>query len=398
MNNQTSATKNTQDNMQNKSNSSKLKTIYFLKHVTIPFTTLFGAIGLLIGFVTAVHWSIAVTGNTGYTGYIFGNVTTSMVLMIFGGLLAYSALPFFSGYFAVKISNYRKLEKISAERHAKVSIYILLVYVLSFIICYLAYKNKWSHSVYIIYIIIFLFLFFWGSFYYFVSLENKNYGNKIKNSILFPVEFRNKINNLSLDKMVTLLGFILYVFIGNVTGILISLSDITASSISDIKIDFFSLLGVFSIPLLLTLSGIIYASDENKNQPLLISLIVALALILLDIDVPQNAIISLNHGIVKTQKVLKTEISSASKNTDQKCSTMYVIKRTNYTLFSCGEQKGALKGKIFYQTKSRDAIEMITDEKKFVPTAYCVNANKNDKNLVCVYGYNLQSVSKDGKE
>ena len=62
MNNQTSATKNTQDNMQNKSNSSKLKTIYFLKHVTIPFTTLFGAIGLLIGFVTAVLTCLGILG------------------------------------------------------------------------------------------------------------------------------------------------------------------------------------------------------------------------------------------------------------------------------------------------------------------------------------------------
>lgn len=126
--------------------------------------------------MTAVHWSMLVTGNTGYTGYVFSDITTSMVLILFAFILAYSALPFFSGYIAVKIPNYKKIEKISPDRHLRISIYIIFAYVLMYFSCYYLYKNHTD----MIYGIVVLFLLFWGSIYYFTSTREVKYKNKLK--------------------------------------------------------------------------------------------------------------------------------------------------------------------------------------------------------------------------
>lgn len=279
MNNQTTNVDNG-PKKEKKLNSQKLKVMYLLKHIAIPFTTMIGAFGLLIGFITAVHWSIIVTGNPGYTGYIFSNITTSMVLIIFAFLLAYSALPFFSGYLAVKIPNYKKIEETSSERHLNISIIVICVYIILYFLFYFTYKYLY-HS--IIYISVFLFLLFWGSIYYYTSIRKVMYD--IKKSFCFL--WRQKANRRLFShkhifrKMFaipfTIFGFILYVAIGNIAGLVILLNDITDSSIGDVKVGVFSLFFVLGIPFLLTMSGIIYASNENKKQPLLISIIVSLS-------------------------------------------------------------------------------------------------------------------------
>ncbi|MBU2858052.1 hypothetical protein HF289_14695 [Acidithiobacillus ferrooxidans] len=377
MNNQAGSSNNSQKNRQ------KLKTFSFLRHLFTPFTTIISVIGLVIGFMTAVHWSMLVTGNTGYTGYVFSDITTSMVLILFAFILAYSALPFFSGYIAVKIPNYKKIEKISPDRHLRISIYIIFAYVLMYFSCYYLYKNHTD----MIYGIVVLFLLFWGSIYYFTSTREVKYKNKLKKIFCFPMEFKGKLKNLSFYKAFTYFGFILYVAIGNLAGFVIIIYDIRASSISNIDVDVFSLLGALIIPFLLTLSGVIYASDENNNQPILISIIAVFAVSLIIFDVPQNAIISLNHGIVKTPKSLEKAIKSASGTTS--CDTMYTITHGGYTLFSCGNKKDSLKGKIFHEKMTGNYINMVSNKKKFVAKAYCFNAGKTGTYLNCVYRYNI---------
>lgn len=248
--------------------------------------------------------------------------------------------------------------------------------------CYYLYKNYTD----MIYVIIGVFLLFWGSIYYFASTREVEYKSKLKKLFCFPVDFKDKVKNLSLYKGLTFLGFILYIAIGNFAGFVIIIHDIQASSISNIGVNFFSLLCAL-IPFLLTLSGVIYASNENNNQPILISIITVSAFLLLIIDVPQNAIISLNHGIVKAPKSLKEAINSASGKTN--CDTMYTITHGGYTLFSCGDQKDSLRGKIFYEKMTDDYISMISNKKKFVAKAYCFNAGNTGTYLNCVYRYNI---------
>lgn len=381
MNNQAANSNNSQQNTQ------KLKTLSFLRHLYIPFTTIIGAIGIVIGFMTAVHWSILVTGNTGYTGYAFSDITTSMVLILFAFILAYSALPFFSGYIAVKISSYKKIEKISSASHLRISGYIIITYFLMYLGCYYLYKNHTD----IVYIIVVSFLLLWGSIYYFASTREVKYNNKLKELLFFPIDIKGKFKNLSFKKAFTYFGFILYVSIGNFAGFVIIIHDIQASSISNISVDFFSLLGALIIPFLLTLSGIIYASNENNNQPIIISIITVFSVILILFDVPQNAIISLNHGIVKTPKSIKDAIEDATKTASVKtsCDIMYTITHDGYTLFSCGNQKDPLRGKIFYEKMTNHYINMVSTKKKLVTKAYCFNVGNKSTYLKCVYKYNI---------
>lgn len=61
------------------------KKLYLLfKHMAIPATTIFVAAGIILGFITAVHWSVLVTGTSEYTGYIFRKMSSGMMLIVFG--------------------------------------------------------------------------------------------------------------------------------------------------------------------------------------------------------------------------------------------------------------------------------------------------------------------------
>lgn len=329
---------------------------YIVRHYSISIATVFTALSIIIGYISAINWSMDVTGNASYAGYLFNYMTIKTIPVIFIILLTMFATPLFLGYAA---SNHVNLKDHENNKNFYILIITPMLFYIGCFLMVLISNTIWlkANAISILYSFLL---------------------SGVISSITIPVLYSYLI------KKEGVLIFAYYLLFGITVGDLTIFSMIKASIFFSLKANIFNIFIMLMLPLIFLLLGIYSNIFGMKFVYFSISLI---AVSLFIIKVPQNYIISLNNGILKTPTALIDAIKDKSKI---KCETISVINKKSYTLFSCGRNKDRLMGEIFYQMDSNDVYKMVASKEKIITRAYCINTTAptvSKKFLRCVYGF-----------
>lgn len=365
MNNQTSTT-------ETQKNYKKFFSILKKTHLIIPVISLISvALGLFIGFATALHWSIVVTGTTDQTGYLFGRLAVPMGIIVLAILIIYSILPFLLGSLATIMTSYESLKKISPKHHLVISIIVAAIYLIS---CFLLNNSIW------LLLAIGMVFFFWRCVYYFDGSEYE--------------ESKNKSAYDNIKNIINMFIFAAIALASVLVGLLILLNYTRVASIGYSKTDYNILYFLlFLLSYVFTASGVIYAAiGKELNIPFVTFVVFCIGFVIILSDIPQNTLISLNHGILPTPKKLQSAIKLATKKVknkgteskNAKCTAMHIITHKNYRLFSCGTQKNSWKGKIFYEKMPYTYINKVTNKNEIISKYYCFTTGENGMYLHCI--------------